>query len=184
MGARRRQSPPPLRAPCGGVHIHLPRKLCFRAFTMPDPPSVVLAPRFADTDGHYLKKIWNPGEIFFEKSSGQNPPMGAHRRASPLGLAMRINVFLFLGFVLLRRYTAAPQSSFFFQQPHVFRYEPRPDTHIALNGSFGPSFTILEGRISPGSGACTAWPSCLRVLCTSLRVLRLCFCVCQSACVG
>ena len=50
--------------------------------------------------------------------------------------------------------------------------------------SFGPSFTVLEGRISPGSGASTAWPSCLRVLCTCLRVPCLCFCVCQSACVG
>ena len=47
--------------------------------------------------------------------------------------------------------------------------------------SFGPS---LEGRISPGSGACTVWPSFLRVLCTCLRVPCLCFCVCQSACVG
>ena len=48
---------------------------------------------------------------------------------------------------------------------------------------FGPSFTILEGHISPGPGACAAWPSCLRVLCTCLRVpcLRLCFC--QPACV-
>jgi len=50
--------------------------------------------------------------------------------------------------------------------------------------SFGPSCTILEGRISPGSGACTTCPSCWRVLCTSLRVPRLCFCVCQSACAG
>jgi len=50
--------------------------------------------------------------------------------------------------------------------------------------SFGQSFTILKGLISPGSGACTAWPSCLRVLCTCLRVPYLCFGVCQSACVG
>jgi len=48
--------------------------------------------------------------------------------------------------------------------------------------SFGPSFTILEGRISPGLGACAAWPSCLCVLCTYLRVPCLCFCVCQSVC--
>ena len=48
--------------------------------------------------------------------------------------------------------------------------------------SFGPSFTILEGHISPGPGACAAWPSCLRVLCTCLRVPCLCFCVGQSAC--
>ena len=36
--------------------------------------------------------------------------------------------------------------------------------------SFGLSFTILEGHISPGPGACTTWPSCLRVLCTCLRI--------------
>ena len=49
--------------------------------------------------------------------------------------------------------------------------------------SFGSSSTIQMGRISPGPGACTACPSCLRVLCTCLRVpcLRLCFC--QPACV-
>jgi len=49
--------------------------------------------------------------------------------------------------------------------------------------SFGPLSTIQVGRISPGPGACTACPSCLRVLCTCLRVpcLRLCFC--QPACV-
>ena len=43
------QSPPLLRAPCGGVHIHLPRILCSSAYTMPDLSSVVPAPRFATT---------------------------------------------------------------------------------------------------------------------------------------
>ena len=50
--------------------------------------------------------------------------------------------------------------------------------------SYGPWFNILEGRILPATGACTTWPSCLRVLCACLRVPCLCFCVCQSACVG
>ena len=60
-------------------------------YTIPDLSSVVPAPRCADSDtvGHYLKMIWNPGETFFEKSSGQNPPLGPHRKASPLGLATR-----------------------------------------------------------------------------------------------
>ena len=35
----------------------------------------------------YLKKIWNTGKFFFEKSSGQNPPLGPGRKASPLGFA-------------------------------------------------------------------------------------------------
>jgi len=44
---------------------------------MPELASVVPAPRFAATMGHYLSKIWNPREIFFDKSSfGQNPPFG------------------------------------------------------------------------------------------------------------
>jgi len=38
--------------------------------------SVVPAPCFAATTGHYLKNIWNPKDIFFEKSYGQNPPLG------------------------------------------------------------------------------------------------------------
>jgi len=69
------------------------RKLCLRAYTMPDLSSVVPAPRFADTIGCYSKKKWNPGENFFEKSSGQNPPLGALRSASPLGLATRFLSF-------------------------------------------------------------------------------------------
>ena len=48
----------------GGAHIHLPRNLCARAYTMPHLSSVVPAPRFAATMGHYLIKIWNPREIF------------------------------------------------------------------------------------------------------------------------
>ena len=50
--------------------------------------SVVSAPRFANIIGHYLKKICNPGEKFFEKSN-QNSPLGPHRKASPLGFATR-----------------------------------------------------------------------------------------------
>jgi len=50
--------------------------------------------------------------------------------------------------------------------------------------SFGPLSTIQVGRISPGPGACTACPSCLRVLCTCLRVPCLRLCVGQPACVG
>jgi len=34
--------------------------------------------------GTLFIEIWNPEEYFFEKSSGQNPPCGSHRRA-PLG---------------------------------------------------------------------------------------------------
>jgi len=49
--------------------------------------------------------------------------------------------------------------------------------------SFGPSSTIQVGRISPGPGGCTACPSCLRVLCTCLRVPCLRSCVFQPACV-
>jgi hypothetical protein len=48
----------------------------------------------------------------------------------------------------------------------------------------GPSSTILVGPISHGRGACTACPSCLRVLCTCLRVPCLRLCVCQPACAG
>jgi len=43
---------------------------------MPDLASVVPAPHFATTMGHYLIKIWNPKDFFFEKSSGQNSPFG------------------------------------------------------------------------------------------------------------
>jgi len=43
---------------------------------MPDLSSVVPAPRFATTLGHDLIKIWNPRDTFFEKSSGQNLPLG------------------------------------------------------------------------------------------------------------
>ena len=46
-----------------------------------------------------------------------------------------------------------------------------------------PSSTILGGRISLGPGTCTACPSCLRVLCTCMRVPCLRLCVCQPACV-
>jgi len=49
---------------------------------MSDLSSVVPALRFAATMGYYLIEIWNPKEIFFGKSSGQNPPLVG--RASPL----------------------------------------------------------------------------------------------------
>jgi len=47
---------------------------------MPDLASAVPAPHFAATMGHYLIKIWNPRKIFFEKSSGKNPPVGPKRK--------------------------------------------------------------------------------------------------------
>jgi len=66
------------------------------------------------------------------------------------------------------------------EQLQVYGHEPRLDPHTKLVR------VIIHhqvGRILPGPGACTACPSCLRVLCTCLRVpcLRLCFC--QPACV-
>jgi len=65
---------------------------------MPDLSSVVPAPRFTATMGHFLMEIGNPGEIFFQKSSGQNPPWGSHRRASSFGLATRLEELLQMKF--------------------------------------------------------------------------------------
>jgi len=46
-----------------------------RTHTIPDLSSVVPAPHLATTMGHYLIKLRNPWKIFFQKSSGQNPPL-------------------------------------------------------------------------------------------------------------
>jgi len=49
---------------------------------MQDLSSVVPAPHFAAraTMGHDLIEIWNPGEIFFQKLSIQNPPWNRFRQ--------------------------------------------------------------------------------------------------------
>jgi len=60
---------------------------------MPDLLSVVPAPRFAATVGNYLINIWNPRKIFFEKSSGQNHPLGPKGEPLPWGSQCVAGVF-------------------------------------------------------------------------------------------
>mmetsp|Transcript_61126 Transcript_61126/g.89669 ORF Transcript_61126/g.89669 Transcript_61126/m.89669 type:complete len:206 (-) Transcript_61126:163-780(-) len=67
------------------------------------------------------------------------------------------------------------------KQVQVFGHESRPDAQSALR------LAILHhsrGSHLAWPGTCTACPSCLRVLCTCMRVPCLRLCVCQLACVG
>ena len=47
------------------LHARSSLKSVSRAHTISDPSSVVLAPRFAATMGHYLRKMEDPREVFF-----------------------------------------------------------------------------------------------------------------------
>ena len=58
-----------------GVHIHLQWNLCSKAYIMLDLSSIVPALRFAAITGYYVTMICYPKEIFYKKSSGQNPPL-------------------------------------------------------------------------------------------------------------
>ena len=58
-----------------GVHIHLQWNLCSKAYIMLDLSSIVPALRFAAITGYYVTMICYPQEIFYKKSSGQNPPL-------------------------------------------------------------------------------------------------------------
>ena len=67
------------------------------------------------------------------------------------------------------------------EQLQVFGHEPRLDTHTALVRAI---IYHSSGSHFSWPRACTACPSCLRVLCICLRLPCLRVCVCHPACVA